>query len=41
MANIHFYGLIVSESCSPLYMADRVIKSDSFSPQCPQTETEK
>lgn len=30
-----------SESCSPLYMADRIIKSDSFLPHCPQTETEK
>lgn len=40
-ANFHSYGLIVSESCSPLYMADRVIKLDSVSPHCPQPETEK
>jgi len=25
MANSHCYDLIISESCSPLYMADKVV----------------
>lgn len=41
MANFHSYDLFVSESWSPLYMADRVIKLDLVSPPCPQPETEK